>query len=384
MRVLIVTHYFEPHKGGIEIVALNQARGLVRRGHDVTVLTSAINAPAGTSDLEGIRLVRVPASGVLLTHLGVPFPLFGPQLLPAARQLVGWADVVHVHGHAYLGTVAATVYARRSGTPVVLTQHNTFVHYRSAVLRGIERIADATVGNYSLRRAHRVLAVSQATADYVAQTSGVTAVVHYNGVDIATFGPSADRAALREDLGIPAGAVVALTVRRIVFKNGIDTLLDAVALLRDEPGLVFVLGGRGADLERTRDRARREGLDQLRILGPVSDEELPRWYAAADVFVLPSKGGEGFPLAVCEALAAGTPVVATRSGGHVEILTPELNGDLVEADSPSALADALRSLLRDQRRLAGLRPTSRRFAQEFLSWDVNVTTLEAAYTGAAA
>ena len=127
---------------------------------------------------------------------------------------------------------------------------------------------------------------------------------------------------MRAKFGIPKNAAVAITVRRLVYKNGIDTLIESANLaIKKNPNLVFLVVGKGPDQNGVQARIQELGIeDNFRLAGFVSDQDLPFCYNAADFFVLPSKSGEGLPLVVLEAMACGLPVVATDVGGIKEIL----------------------------------------------------------------
>ena len=142
--------------------------------------------------------------------------------------------------------------------------------------------------------------------------------VLHNGVDLNHFKPMPEKGAeMRRKLGIPKDAVVALTVRRLVYKNGVDTLIECAAIaVKKNPRLVFLVVGEGPDQNSVQERTRQLGIEgNFRLAGFVSDADLPGCYNAADFFVLPSKSGEGLPLVALEAMACGLPVVATDVGG---------------------------------------------------------------------
>ena len=103
-RVLLVSHYYPPHLGGIENVVRHEATGLARSGREVVVLTTAVGgaADAGAAGTgpewdEGVRVVRVAAWNGFERRAGVPFPAPSPRILFEARRWARWADVVHVH-----------------------------------------------------------------------------------------------------------------------------------------------------------------------------------------------------------------------------------------------------------------------------------------------
>jgi glycosyltransferase involved in cell wall biosynthesis len=183
---------------------------------------------------------------------------------------------------------------------------------------------------------------------------------------------------MRRKLGIPQDAIVVLTVRRLVYKNGVDTLLDCAKIAaKRNSKIVFLAVGKGPDLESVRAQVAQLGLEtNFKLAGFVSDEELPFYYNLADLFVLPSKSGEGLPLVALEAMACGLPVIATDVGGIKEILLSDY-GKLVPPNKPDLLANAVLefSTVDFSSRKSELRAR----VEEKFSWDSNVERLVEIY-----
>jgi len=378
VRILFAVHYWLPHLGGVELEARTQARLLVERGHEVGVITSRLAGDPDTADDDGVTIHRVPANNFLERRFGLPYPVFSPQLLARTERLVDEADVVVGHTHTFLSTVAAARSARRTRTPFVLIQNNPYIEYPFP-LDLVQRAADATLGRFTLRRADRLVAISEFTADYVRRLApGRPVEVMYLGVDADRFSPVGldERSATRDRLGLPVNSFIALTVRRLFYRNGVDSLLDAAGLLKDLEDLHIVIGGSGPDRTDMERRLREERLDRVRLLGFVPDDDLADLYRAADVFVLPSRTAEGFGLVLLEAAACAVPSIATRSGAPPELIENGVTGRLVDPSEPTQLAAALRDLVNDPestRRLG--RAAYERHHQH--TWEHSVDQLEA-------
>jgi glycosyltransferase involved in cell wall biosynthesis len=375
----IVTHTFLPHIGGIERVVYEQSKRLMRFGFDVTVLTSRMNTPERYV-VDGIK-VRCYDSLNAAFGLGIPYPIPHINSFEPFYKCVNQSDLVHVHGHPYLSSLYAARLAKFAGKPVVLTQHNTFIAYAGKLWDHVEWLNDAAVGMQVLRSADRIITVSNATKRYVLNLGAdpTRLNVLHNGVDVDRFRPAKlVRDEKRRQLGIPTNATVILTVRRLVYKNGIDTLIEsAKTVLQQDPNMVFVAVGTGPDRDAVQARIKQMGItDRFRLAGFVSDAELPSFYNAADLFVLPSKSGEGLPLVSLEAMACGLPVVATDVGGIREII-PEAYGKFVPPDSPTAMAEAVLEASRSN--LAELRQKLRTMVEEQFSWETNVERLSEIY-----
>ncbi len=189
------------------------------------------------------------------------------------------------------------------------------------------------------------------------------------GTDTLRFSSEGGKAAARRRLGLPLRRPVLLTVRRLVARMGLDALLQALpAVLEAVPNALLLVGGTGPLRPRLEELSARLGTEAaVRFLGHVASEQLPLYYRAADLFVLPTRSLEGFGLVTIEALASGTPVVGTPVGGTVEILTG-LDPGLLAADaSPAALAERVTWWLRHRAELRALSRRCRRFALEHYS-----------------
>jgi len=250
-------------------------------------------------------------------------------------------DVIDAH-YIYPDTYAATRIGQTLGVPVVASARGSDVNLlgRMASLQTLVRSA--------LDRSRQVIAVSQALGDAIVDMGlppkKVTVIP--NGVDSAKFYamPAADA---RARLGLPPGPLL-LSVGNLVTNKGFDRLLRALRIASsspdESPRPTLVIIGSGPEEGRLRKLA--EALDlaqQVRFAGAIPHNELVRWYAAADCFCLATER-EGWPNAVLESLACGTPVVATAVGGIPEIVRSDAVGILV-GSSDEAFARGIRTAL---------------------------------------
>jgi len=284
------------------------------------------------------------------------------EVLPQIRRALNGAnpDLVDAH-YAYPDGAAASRLARELGVPFVLTVRGSDLEVlaRNPAQRGpIQR---------TLREARAVVAVSRSLERRALELGASPGRVHVvpNGVESGRFHPL-DRAAAREALGLSAGASILLAVARLDPIKGLDLLIDAVAALRERPehgGALLHIVGDGPERRALEAAVTRAGLTAVvHLQGAVAPEELPLWYAAADVVCLTS-WSEGCPNVVNEALACGRPVVATAVGGVPDLVHDGENGYLIGARDAGLAADRIARALETDWNADAIAAPARR------SWD---------------
>jgi teichuronic acid biosynthesis glycosyltransferase TuaC len=261
-------------------------------------------------------------------------------------------DLIDAH-YFYPDGVAAALLGRHLGKPVVITARGTDVNlipeYRMP--RRLVRWAAA--------RAAGLIAVSQALRARLIELGvpGSRIEVLRNGVDLDLFAPD-DRAAARRELGLDPDGPIVLSVGSLIPRKGHDLAIRAAAAMPETTLLIVGEGSEGAALRRL--VARLSVADRVHFLGSMPQQRLAIAYNAADVLVLASSR-EGLPNVVLEALACGTPVVATAVWGTPEVVAAPVAGRLVEERSPEALARAIRELLADPPARAAVRAYAEQF-----------------------
>ncbi len=362
MKVLIVTHYFKPHIGGIEIVAYNQAKELVKKGHEVTIVTSRFDREKAVEQKEGIRIVRVAAWNLFEKKFDVPYPLFSPRLVSTINKEIRRNDIIHAHGSLYLGSFISSVLARIYKKPFFITEHVGFVKYKSSIINTVEKLAFHTIGIFTIQGSYAVIVLNELVYKIIRHHKKD---VHYlpNGVDFNLFHKPAEqeKRAIRERYKIPLDEFVVLFVGRFVPKKGFDILYNA----RDPSyHLVFVGGGIIPEYIRPDN--------SVTIVGSLPQEELAMLYKASDVFILPSYG-EGFPLSIQEAMATGLPIITSKCNKLDKIPDSPLIAyiDITEKEIKSAIKRIQNDVIQQKE----MGEYSSKIARENYSWEKNITQL---------
>lgn len=326
-------------------------------------------AVSGPSPLREWREIAVLADAIVALHAKWPF------------------DILHAHSPALNGLAAARA-AHRLGLPLVYE------------IRAFWE--DAAVGNgtgsegsakYRLTRALENYVISQADAVAVIceglkndlVTRGVAPrkiTISPNGVDLELFGspPPAD-AELAADLGLTGKDVIGY-IGSFYDYEGLDDLIAAMPLMKNEAHLLLVGGGPMEEALRAQSKAS-PCADRIHFAGRVSHEQVERYYSLVDILAYPRKRMRltdlVTPLKPLEAMAQGRLVAASDVGGHKELIEHNKTGTLFAADDPLDLARSINRLFDNRANWDGIRATARQFVNEERSWQKNIYRYDPVY-----
>lgn len=338
MRILSVTHFYESHGGGIEIVAGHLAREFGGLGHTSIWAASQSDEPPSDSRIT----TRPLATFDLLERLtGLPMPVPFPLAAWRLWREAGRADALVIHDGLYVTSILAAISARWHKRPYVLIQHIGEIPFANGLLRRLMRCANAIATKPVMRGAAEVVFISETVRRYFAGVGLENPPrLIFNGVDTARFrlpepGETADEKAA---FHLSDSRPTLLFVGRFVDKKGLGILRE---IARRLPGHDIVLAGQGPMRPET------WGLANVRVLGALAPSDLARLYRGADALVLPSTG-EGYPLVVQEAMASGLPVFC---GEETAMADPGAAAHLVgcpvdlsrPAESAACFSEAVRS-----------------------------------------
>jgi glycosyltransferase involved in cell wall biosynthesis len=353
------------------------ARYLAARGRRVAYLCPSGLVDRGKPELcDGVEVYRYSSPGAsspsvvnLITHLH--------RSRAIAARIASQGTIEALLGHAplqYLGALSscrpmrkcyavhspfvAELQSNRSGRPELSVR----------VAWGISGVLEAQIyARSDLVHCFSQYTLVQIREKYERSLAGKYAVLPA-WVDTKRFTPSREtRRQVRERLGSPWDPQVTtfLTVRRLVSRMGLDTLLEAAAILSKEGhSFKLVIAGEGPQLQPLRTQCSALSLgDRVAFLGRVSEEQLVDIFRAGDCFVLPTRSLEGFGLTILEAYACGTPVIAVPVGAIPEVMGASRQNWLARDNSPPALAARMREFMMNH--LIADRELLRRRALEF-------------------
>lgn len=355
--------------GGMNVYIRDFSRELARRGIQVDIYTrrQSPDAPDIQPDVvDGMRVIHVQAGpAVAISVNDVPPHLdefaLGVQQFAANNSL--HYDLTHAH--YWLSGIVAEQLRAVWGTPFVQMFH-TLGHMKNQIARSESELAaqERLDGEtHVVKSADTLIAATETERRQLIEWYGADAariVIVPPGVNLSHFQPLNQNMA-RDFLSIPRETRQILFTGRIEPLKGIDSLIEAVALVKHQlPELledtqVSIIGGdpsaarRDPEMVRLQElRCERELCDTVQFLGAKDQSLLPFYYAAADIVVMPSHY-ESFGLVALEAMAMGTPVIASKVGGLAHLVQDGKTGYLVERGNSQEIAARMIEVLTDQK-----------------------------------
>jgi phosphatidylinositol alpha-mannosyltransferase len=358
MRIALACPYAWDAPGGVQTHVRQLAVRLRGLGHEVLVVAPSSTRPAEPFVRSVGRPIRIPYN----ESVAPVAPTLGARSRVRAALAAFRPDVVHAHEPLAPGVGMFAVRATQRpvvGTFHAFAQRSLLFSAAGPMLRPLWRRLDARI------------AVSGAAAAFVRRRLGQDGIrVIPNGVEVDQF-LGARPAALPEGRRI-------LFVNRLDRRKGFPVMVEAFLRLAERrPDAILVVAGDGRDRSAVSDlptplRAR------VVMLGSVPHADLPPYHAACEVFCAPATGRESFGVVLVEAMAAGLPVVATDIPGYREVVRDGVEGLLVPASAPAAVAGALDRILGDTDLAQALGAAGRERARRY-SWDAVAVEVEAVY-----
>lgn len=363
VKILLVTHYYPAHRGGVEIVAGKLAEHLIQTNRvKIQWIASYVDpSPVG---ITGLITLPIVSSNLLENKIGIPYPIWSLPSFYKLWKILKEIDVIHLHDYLYMGNIAAFILAIIYQKPVVITQHIGFINYKNVLLRWLLSFLNKTLGIWILGRAGQTVFISEVVQKYFSYKNRLhhSSLMIPNGVDTSVFFPveQQKRTRLRKELGLLIEKPLFLFVGRFVEKKGLP-ILQQLALRFQSVHWAFA-GWGSVEIESW-------GLPNVTVFRDLRGSQLTPLYQAADLLVLPSKG-EGFPLVVQEAMACGTPVMVGSETAQAYSAAKHLmfSEDVETLYTVDRWSSKIEELLKDPSILAAIRPQVAAFAQKHWSW----------------
>lgn len=362
MKIGIVCPYDWTSPGGVKSHVHDLAVSLIQLGHDVSVLAPVDDPqyPVEPFVVDAGKTVSVPYNG------SVAKVNFGPVSAARVRRWIkeGEFDVVHVHEPVSPTLSVLTCWAARG--PIVATWHSSLD--RSRALSAAYYLAQTAMEKISAR-----IVVSEAARQTLVKHLGGDAVLIPNGVMCSDF---ADKSPLP---GYPRSGPTLFFIGRIDEpRKGLPVLFEALpAIVAQYPDVQVLVAGPG-DQADVVDSLAPELRDSVRFLGLISDAEKSSAFVSADLYIAPNTGGESFGIVLLEAMAAGTPVVASDLEAFARVLEDGQAGAMFVNEDAASLAATVNALLADPQRQEQYRIAGLARAEQF-DWAVVAREVETVY-----
>jgi glycosyltransferase involved in cell wall biosynthesis len=361
MKILLINSEYPPIGGGAGNASSNIARVLAQRGHNVLVLTSRWNDLPFEETREGVKIIRLSALRRKMDRsnaleqisfiFGASFRTFG-----LVRQFK--PDVTLAFFGLPSGAVGLLLKWLYRIPYVISLRGGDVPGFRPYDFRIYHKLS-APFLHLIWKNASSIIANSKGLRDLaLAFDARYEIPVIPNGVDVNQFEIS------RRDWSSPR----ILSVGRVVYQKGFDLAMRALSRLKDSEW-TWTIAGDGPQTETLKAMSEEYGINErIRFLGWLSTEQLKEQYAAATVFLFPSRD-EGMPNAILEAMASGLPVVATKIAGNEELVLDGETGKLVPTEDVESLRESLRPFLSDAKMREQMGNAAHQRVESSFSWN---------------
>ena len=353
---------FLPTYGGIAAHIYELSKALVKQGNEVHVITLRRDfREKKYQEIDGLKVHKIYYPRLKAIGFFVYFFLVRFKLKELSKN--GEMGVIHAHTSPFDAMISSTF----KGIPRVETEHS------SGFLEDRERGKHKWLYRWLLNQADHVIGPSQELVDTFVKLGVEREKTSFisNGVDIEKFNPQIRGDEVRKKYGIEPDEKLILCPRRLDPKNGVKYLIKAMPhIVSNVNNVRCLIVGDGVEMEDLKREVVKLGVaDKVIFAGRVPNSEMPKYYAASDVVVLPSLI-EATSIAGLEAMATGKTIVGTSVGGIPQIIAEGETGILVPPINPEELAYAIVSLLNNNRKCDLMGLNARKKAEMDFSWQI--------------
>jgi len=361
LKVLQVTPYYYPHIGGVESHVKGLSKGLSQRNIEVVILTSRDrkNLP----EYEVIDNIPVYRAFTPLNLFNTPIPVGLGKYIKKIKP-----DVMHLHMPPPVTSFMAIMASKKYSIPACMTYHADLDLSHIVGGKYIVKFYQITLANYTVKNAKKIIVHTKSYQQTSSLIWHVQPDIIPSAVDYIKFNPDIDRNIIKEKLRINDKKVI-LFVGRLVPHKNVDFLIKALSRLPKEYFLLVV--GNGPLLNKLKNLATFYNVNnRINFATNVSDEELPYYYAASDVFVLPSLSRlEAFGMATLEAMASGKVVIVSDIPGVRELVVNGQNGFLFNPMIETDINEKIEYVFKNEALMKKIRQNARDTVISKFNWN---------------
>ncbi len=367
MQVCHLSKFYKPYSGGLESVVADLAEGFLNR--NVSVLAADPDSLIRNEQINGVNVVRS------IEYFNIASTSIAPGYI---RDVIKHCDgsILHVHLPNPMANVAlyCAFLCGRNMSNIVIHWHSDIVKQQ-----GLLKLYQP-LQTWLLRKAKRIIVTSQNYLD-----SSEPLLPFRNKCEVVPIGIDSIQSRVNQSLVKEIKAKhgdkkLVFSLGRHIYYKGFEYLIEAA---KDVEGAVFLIGGKGPDTWTYKQKIKEYGLeDRVFLIGRVEDEDLPSYYAAADVFAFPSiEKSEAFGVVQLEAMSVETPIVATdiQGSGVPWVNKQMVSGLICKPKNSNELASALNKLLTDEQLHAQLSKGAKARFNELFTKEKMINKVESIY-----
>ena len=371
MKICMLAGSFPPDIGGAAAHIYELSTALLRQGNEVYVIAFTTNPHLKKyQEINGIKVYRVYTPPTRLAGLMVCS--FKAWCRLRALMKDKNIDLIHYHNLLPCAFVARFI----ANIPKVQTEHS------SGFLMAVEKGEYKRLYRWLFSQSDYVIGASQVLVDNLIKygvSRDRTSFIG-SGVDVERFNPAVDGSEIRGKYGVKPTENIVLCPARLDPVKGVWYLIRAIPyIIKQDDSPRFLIAGDGPEMEKLNQEViKLQIADRVTFAGRVPNSEMPKYYAASDIVVLPSLK-EATSIAGLEAMATGKPLVGTRVGGIPQIIADGETGTLVPPRNPEELARAITSLLGDKGKRTAMGLKARDKAEGEFSWQIIARKIQDIY-----
>lgn len=379
-RILILSFVFSPNIGGVESHLDDLCSYLLTQGYKIVVITYQPLISAGTAPIyeqkNSFTIFRIPWFKFNLFNKLEKYPVL--EILYIVPAILIFSifyllfkgrniDVIQTHGFnmAIVGCIVSLLFRKR----FTVNTHVSFLFKKLTLYSFILKII--------LNRASRILVLTQKAQEELSKIGVIKEkiFIYHQWIDEKLF-TEKNKLVSRRRLGLDENKFIVFFAGRFIPAKGVKLLLNAIKQVKKDIVFVFVGSGSLSSLIQKESNLN----SKIIYTGLVDKSYLPYYYSASDVCIIPSIGStqtysEGIPRVIIESLTCGTPIVATKSGGVVELLNKNVGFFIRPASSE--IAKIVNKLSHDQKKLNLMKPNCIRYAKDIFSQEKNTEIIDA-------
>ena len=384
MKLLQVIPTLTVKHGGTRVVSYLISKELAKRGHEITIFTSDVDLSQELTKTLQCHQIKVRSFKATLKKVTyaqkyyITLGLMKKEVLEAIKHF----NVIHLHGYRTFQNVILHYHAKKSNIPYILQAHGSIPRKGKQWLKWFY---DVLFGYRLLRDASKVIALSRVEAEQY-KSMGVPEekiAIIPNGIDLSEYIELPPKGTFKKKFNIPEAKKIILYLGRIHETKGIDFLVKAYAHLKNEmhfkDAILVIAGPDDGYLGEVKHLVQELDISSsVLFTGPLYGKDKISAYVDSDVYVLPSRY-ETFPMTVLEAYACGTPVIASKVGGLMDLVIEGVTGLLFESGDVMELAKSIFLLLDNQEKAEDMGLKGRQLVKEKFSIESVVDKLERVY-----